>query len=49
MSNFRNYVVVLWILCLVTLGVVSVTANREITEQRKNGDNLEKGSESNSR
>lgn len=35
MKNFYQIVVVLWILCLITLGVVSHLAYKDIEEQRK--------------
>lgn len=44
MNKFQKYLVILWIFCLVTLGIVSVKASMEIAEQRKNIDNMEKRS-----
>ncbi len=49
MNRFRNYVVCLWIFCLVTLGVVAMMAQSEIAEQRKNSGDMEKRSKSGSR
>lgn len=47
-SPFFNCMVILWILCLVTLGVVAKMGYSEIAEQKKI-DNMEKRTESTGR
>jgi len=45
----NKYLVIFWILCLVTLGVVAKITESEIAEQRKKIGDMEKGSKSGSR
>ena len=48
MRSFFNYMIILWILSLITLGIVSALVQDSIEEQRVN-ERVDKGEESGDR